>query len=430
MKKIFLTCLAVSSLAAFNAHAAKTQIAGTDVYWEVVEEVDENNVVTDTVLKITGSGNMPVQYNSNGSNLPWKAYKNSITKIEVGGTGESVTSVSQYAFKDSANLKELSIADTVKTIGKGAFQNASAIKSISVPNSVTSIGEDAFKGASKLTYLDLGTGITTIEKHAFENATSLPALKIPSSVKTINEGAFSRAESLTQIDFGGVETIGNKSFAYAFSLKNLVISDTVKTIGGGSFVNNTGLQTLVIGNNVTTIGDKAFSLDNTYNPDPSKPYTSQLKEVTLGASLKSIGSGSFVGCPIEVLTIDPSNPNIGTVLGYFLNKTTKDENGNNVKVFDKLKTINCLNYDRATCEQMVSAATKGKIDISSYAGVGNLKMPAATTLSDADLKRAAGMAVASAFDRSSDGRLDKRIYTTTEAAAVAGNKNSVIIRYK
>ena len=438
MNKNILMLGAALALTAFDANAEATLIEGTNVSWEVVQEVDTNNNVTNTVLKITGSGNMPLEYNSDGSNLPWKAYTNSITKIEVGGTGETVSSISKYAFVNSKNLTNLSIADSVKTIGKGAFQNASSITSITVPNSVTSIGEDAFKDASSLQYLKLSDKLTTIAKHAFENAVSLKALKLPSKVTTINEGAFSRAESLKEIDFGGVKTIGNKSFAYAFGLESLVIPNSVTKIGGGSFVNNVNLKSVVIGDNVETIGDGAFSIDNgkdRYHSPQYYPYTSQLKEVTLGEKVSlSLKSTAFVGCPIETLTINPNNPNLEGIMAYFLTK--EDSNGN--KMFNGIKTIKCIgNISDDACEAAIKAATKDNdnIDTSKYTFVGNAQMPSAKTLSDEDLLRAAGMLPevvsnpSSGFNRDA-ARASNKIYTVYEANLAAGKKNKVMIRYR
>lgn len=364
--------------------------------------------------------------------------------------GNKVTSIGENAFQNATNLQSLTIGDSVKTIGKNAFENASSITSLTIPDSVTSIGTDAFKGASSLKYLKLSDNLTTIETHAFENAISLEKLKIPASVKTINEGAFSRATSLTEIDFGGVETIGVKSFAYAFSLESLVIPDTVKTIGNGSFVNATSLKELVLGDGITSLGKNCFSTDNTFNPDPSKPYTLVLEKLTIGKNLTDFGTDSFKGAPITELTIDAEGNNFEAIANFFKNRQPP------------ITTINCMGGDRSVCEQKMQGAGW---DISGLAGVGNVAKPAATKLTDADIQPKAAQVSEDgegseggdeqiageqggsqgvsggtqgaesstnlgSFDRSSDVRTDRRIYTPSQAAAVAGVKNTVVIRYK
>ncbi|MBQ7124795.1 MAG: leucine-rich repeat domain-containing protein, partial [Clostridia bacterium] len=64
---------------------------------------------------------------------------------------DSVTSIGSYAFFDCTSLKSIVIPDSVTSIGHSAFYGCTSLESIVIPDSVTSIGYHAFYGCSKLT---------------------------------------------------------------------------------------------------------------------------------------------------------------------------------------------------------------------------------------------------------------------------------------
>ncbi|MBO7341330.1 MAG: leucine-rich repeat domain-containing protein, partial [Clostridia bacterium] len=47
-------------------------------------------------------------------------------------------------FENCSSLTEITIPNSVTSIGNGAFENCSSLTAITIPNSVTSIGEYAF----------------------------------------------------------------------------------------------------------------------------------------------------------------------------------------------------------------------------------------------------------------------------------------------
>ena len=56
-----------------------------------------------------------------------------------------------YAFYGNTSLKELTVPQSVQSIGRYAFKDCSSLTSVTIPNSVTSIDYDAFEGCSILT---------------------------------------------------------------------------------------------------------------------------------------------------------------------------------------------------------------------------------------------------------------------------------------
>ncbi|MCR4663795.1 MAG: leucine-rich repeat domain-containing protein, partial [Paludibacteraceae bacterium] len=63
----------------------------------------------------------------------------------------SVTSIGKYAFDYCTGLTSVTIPNSVTSIGDWAFSSCSSLTSVTIPNSVTSIGNYAFSWCSKLT---------------------------------------------------------------------------------------------------------------------------------------------------------------------------------------------------------------------------------------------------------------------------------------
>ncbi len=136
---------------------------------------------------------------------------------------DGVTVIAARAFSPSSkyynNITEVIIPDSVKIIGREAFNNCRALKKVTIPKSVKTIGNDAFNGCENLSELTLKNGIETIGKRAFYN-TDLKNITVPKSVKSIGEKAFgyitnykSREAKFTDFLIKGYK--GSKAEAYA-----------------------------------------------------------------------------------------------------------------------------------------------------------------------------------------------------------------------
>jgi len=126
--------------------------------------------------------------------------------------GKPVTAIGDNMFLGRSFITEITIPDSIKTIGQQAFDNSS-ITSINLPNGLTSIGVSAFSGC-KFTDIIIPNSVLSIGERAFSHCNGLTSIFIPNSVTSLGEGVFedcSNLESitlgngLTEIEYGALE---------------------------------------------------------------------------------------------------------------------------------------------------------------------------------------------------------------------------------
>ncbi|MCL2214912.1 MAG: leucine-rich repeat protein [Treponema sp.] len=146
----------------------------------------------------------------------------------------------------------------VTAIAAGGFQNKS-ITNISIPNSVTSIGDGAFNECGGLTSITIPDSVTSIGDSVFESCSSLIDITIPNSVTSIGSGAFYRCVSLISITIPhSITSIGNGMFSGCTNLTNITVSNSVRSIGTNAFFGCTSLGTITIPASVNFIDNFAF----------------------------------------------------------------------------------------------------------------------------------------------------------------------------
>ena len=129
----------------------------------------------------------------------------------------------------------------------------------------------------------IGDGVTTIGKYAFQDCTNLKNVTFPSSIETIEKWAFYGCVALESVDLShlnDLEQIKSNAFNNCAALK------TVKLPQNGK---------------LNTIGVDAFSFTNS-QPAP------QITEITIPASVTTIGDGAFEGCSkLKKVTFAPNS---------------------------------------------------------------------------------------------------------------------------
>ena len=135
-----------------------------------------------------------------------RAFNYSALQTVSFAAGSALTSIANNAFDRATSLTSITIPNSVTSIGSYAFNEATALTSITIPNGVTSMGTRTFKGATALSTVTFGAGsaLTSIGLSAFDGATSLTSITIPNSITSMGSYAFKNATSLTSVTFEGM----------------------------------------------------------------------------------------------------------------------------------------------------------------------------------------------------------------------------------
>ena len=163
--------------------------------------------------------------------------------------GNSVTSISDSAFRGCEKLTSITIPNSVTSIGKSAFRGCAGLTSVTIPNSVTSIGNYAFSGCEELkTIYYTGDIASWCRITGLEN--------IMSSSRTLYIGGKKVEGELVIPD--GVTSIESNAFKSCTRLTSVTIPDSVTKIEAAAFDDCMGLTSMVIPDSVTKIGAYAF----------------------------------------------------------------------------------------------------------------------------------------------------------------------------
>lgn len=202
---------------------------GYTIRWKL-----ENNTLT-----ISGEGKMPENWG--GFDAPWFYDRGKITKIVI---EKGVENISNNAFL-GVSEREVSIPDSVTSIGNDAFDQCHYLQTVTIPDSVTAMGSSVFASCNSLKSVTLPKGVTSIGSAMFSGCSALTAVDIPGGVTGIGSRAFSGCQSLTSVDIpGGVTGIGSSAFDGCRSLTSVIIPGKVKSIDAQSFANCTALESV------------------------------------------------------------------------------------------------------------------------------------------------------------------------------------------
>jgi hypothetical protein len=145
------------------------------------------------------------------------------------GTGE----IGDYAFAGS-RLETVDLTG-VRTLGIGAFRG-SALRELVLPDTVTRVWSDAFRDCAALAAVRLSTGLKSTPSGMFAGCVALKTVEIPAGVRTLGEETFagSGLETVTFAKASLLNRIGQKAF-YGSKLREFTVPASVKEVGSGAF---------------------------------------------------------------------------------------------------------------------------------------------------------------------------------------------------
>ncbi|MBE6553951.1 MAG: leucine-rich repeat domain-containing protein [Ruminococcaceae bacterium] len=191
----------------------------------------------------------------------------------------------QKAFDNCDWLTEITIPESVRTIGYSAFNGCSELTTVTIREGTEEIEEYAFASCKKLQQVSLPRSLTTIRLRAFEQASALERITIPADVTVLEQSAFWGCTSLTEAKIEApIEVLPPSMFSNCTNLKRVEIPDSLLIIDSYAFSECAALESIQFPSNLQKIGHCAF-----YG-------CKSLTSLTFPKTLTEIGSSAFSWC--------------------------------------------------------------------------------------------------------------------------------------
>ena len=319
---ILVICM-VLSITCVYAAAAQSGAISEDLSWELS---------TVGRLTISGKGDTIPDY-SPESPAPWA--KNA-AQVKTLSLPNSLRHIGAYAFDGCAQLKKIDFGKT-QTIGAYSFRMC-GFEQIELPYTLSAVAPYAFSQCSALktvTFHEIQygaldvqkrEGVTLIGEGAFSDCTALTALNsylnneavvahLPATLATVGKEAFSGCEQLSTIAFDNagknLTSLGEGAFAFCTALKAFDLPAGISTVPKDCFM-SAGLQSVRLPANITAVGEDAFAfcdalttvdvINNNctfYHSENTTPDTAKLR--VLKDAANAISYANRYKKPVEVL---------------------------------------------------------------------------------------------------------------------------------
>lgn len=217
-----------------------------------------------------------VYYNAANWNEETAVFSYSCPQFSTLHIGSRVQAIPRYKFTNCGMLStiDFSAAESLKTLGWGAFSQCASLTEVSLPEN-----------------------LETIDSWAF-NETGLVSVTIPEKVTAVGFSAFADCADLHTVNYNAVSCAAGDGYPFMDTPVNTVmVGNAVKNIPARMFSGCTELTTVSFGSSLETIDENAF-----YN-------CSGLSAMEIPASLVQIGASAFYGCAgIASITTHATTP--------------------------------------------------------------------------------------------------------------------------
>ena len=192
--------------------------------------------------------------------------KSEIIRVPIGFKGKfklpnSVKKIGRHAFQDCKGLTNIEFPSNVTEISDYAFDDCKGLTNLVIPSNISSIGSHAFSGCSGLTNVEIQVPTNVkFSSYVFSGCKKLKSFEIPPHITKLPDGFFSNCSSFENFEIPSyITSIGKYAFSYCSGMTYVIIPKSVTAIGNGAFSSCTGLTNIIIPENVSFLGDGAFS---------------------------------------------------------------------------------------------------------------------------------------------------------------------------
>ena len=235
----------------------------------------------------------------------WAAWAPEIKTVEV-KTG--VTSIGIGVFAGQP-FTSISIADTVTSLGTGAFSACTSLSEFKGADGVTAIGDTTFSGCTALSGIEGLGNVTAIGDSAFSGCTSLASYPFSGKLTSIGSLAFSYS-GLTSLELpDSLTTVGDQAFSFCTELTSASLSSSLASLGRQAFRSCVNLRSVDTLGGVTEIMDGTFDGCSLLASTPSLSGVKKIDRnafrncarafasgLDISASVDEIAGGAFEGC--------------------------------------------------------------------------------------------------------------------------------------
>ena len=151
------------------------------------------------------------------TSIGWHAFYNCSNLISI-NIPDSVMSIGSYAFYLCSGLTSINVNENNKNYRSDEgilfnknmttliqYPSAKANSEYVIPNSVTSISDSAFRGCTDLTSVTIPNSVTSISDSAFIGCSGLTNITIPNSITKVHGWAFYNCKNLSDVWYDGTE---------------------------------------------------------------------------------------------------------------------------------------------------------------------------------------------------------------------------------
>lgn len=168
-----------------------------------------------------------------------------------------------YAFYNCCNLKEINLSNTC-FIGEKTFYGCSGLTNLTLPESLTTIGAGAFAGCSALKSIVIPQKVSSIYQYAFSNCTGLKTVKLKTTRFLNNACTLGKIfENCVQEYVFDVDSLTTNAVYNISNLSRVTIGQSCTTIENNALYRAT-IDTLWISKDIAYVGNQNVTVRHFY----------------------------------------------------------------------------------------------------------------------------------------------------------------------